>query len=66
MIDGDPVRSCNIAGYINSTKFPKRLKGEIPTLEPNVEWVYVEGPIVQPTLESPHPSLLNHIVTITI
>ena len=43
MIDGDPVRSCNIAGYINSSKIPRRLKDEMPTLVPNVEWIFCDG-----------------------
>ena len=42
-IDGDPVRSANIAGYINSVAIPNRLRGVVPRREPNVEWVLCDG-----------------------
>ncbi|CAM6082608.1 unnamed protein product [Calypogeia fissa] len=57
MVDGDPVRSSNLAGYINSTQ------GRGRVLEPNVEWVQVFGP--------PHPPYFvqhmdDHIMTVAI
>ena len=44
MIDGDPVRCCNIAAYINSVVIPRSLRGAMRKMLPNVEWVHIEGP----------------------
>jgi hypothetical protein len=38
VIDGDPIRSGNIVGFINSTV------GTHPKRRANCEWVFVEGP----------------------
>jgi hypothetical protein len=38
IIDGDPIRNGNIAGFINSTV------GTMPKRRQNVEWVFIEGP----------------------
>ncbi|KAL3687019.1 hypothetical protein R1sor_013328 [Riccia sorocarpa] len=38
-IDGDPARSSNLAGYINSV-----VGTRIPHMDPNVEWVLIEDP----------------------
>ena len=42
MIDGDPVRNGNLAGYINSTV------GRGRGYEPNVEWIQAFGPPREP------------------
>ena len=48
IIDGDLVRCCNIAGYINSASIPRALQSDIQLrpsgrIIPNIEWVYVDG-----------------------
>jgi hypothetical protein len=42
VIDGDPIRSGNIVGFINSTV------GTHPKRRANCEWVFVEGPPLAP------------------
>lgn len=59
IVDGDPIRSSNIAGYINSSlgTRPKRMK--------NIEWLQFDGPPLHP----PYPMRANmagHIMTSAI
>lgn len=62
MIDGDPIRSGNIAGYINSCQGPRGGQRR-PPIEPNVEWVQVFG---SPCNEYCHTQMDDHIMTVAI
>ena len=44
MVDGDPMRSSNIAAYINSVSIPRSLRHMMGRRrEPNVDFVFVDG-----------------------
>ena len=44
MVDGDPMRSSNIAAYINSVSIPRSLQHMMGRRrEPNVDFVFVDG-----------------------
>lgn len=58
IIDGDPVRCGNIAGYINSVQGGK---GKSLNIEPNVEWVQFAG---SPSLEYCLKNMDDHIMTV--
>ncbi len=60
VIDGDPIRSGNIAGFINGTvrTLPKR--------RANCEWVFVEGPPPAPYGQTYHEDHCLVIATRTI
>jgi hypothetical protein len=60
VIDGDPIRSGNIAGFINSTM------GTQPKRRANCEWVFVEGPPPAPYGETYHEDHCLVIATRTI
>jgi len=60
MIDGDPIRSGNIAGFINSTM------GTQPKRRANCEWVFVEGPPLAPYGQTYHEDHCLVIATRTI
>ena len=38
VIDGDPIRSSNLAGYVNS------IQGSKPKKRANIEWIQIGGP----------------------
>lgn len=57
VIDGDPVRCGNIAGYINSIKSTK------PKKRPNVEWIQIDGPPPPPYCTK---HMDDHIMTVAI
>jgi hypothetical protein len=48
VIDGDPIHSGNIAGFINCTV------GTQPKRRANCEWVFVEGPFPAPYGQTYH------------
>jgi hypothetical protein len=60
VIDGDPIRSRNIAGFINSTM------GTHPKHRANCEWVFVEGPPPAPYGQTYHEDHCLVIATRTI
>jgi hypothetical protein len=60
VIDGDPIRSGNIAGFINSTV------GTRPKRRGNCEWVFVEGPPPAPYGQTYHEDHCLVIATRTI
>ncbi|KAH9566052.1 hypothetical protein CY35_04G110300 [Sphagnum magellanicum] len=60
VIDGDPIRSGNIAGFINSTM------GTQPKHRANCEWVFVEGPPPAPYGQTYHEDHYLVITTRTI
>ncbi len=57
MIDGDPVRYPNIAGYINSSR------GIQPQRIPNVEWNLVDG---SPPFPFHGKTVDDHVMTVAI
>ncbi|CAK9201085.1 unnamed protein product [Sphagnum troendelagicum] len=60
VIDGDPIRSGNIVGFINSTV------GTRPKRRANCEWVFVEGPPPAPYGQTYHEDHCLVIATRTI
>ncbi len=60
VIDGDPIRSGNIAGFINGTV------GTLPKRRANCEWVFVEGPPPAPYGQTYHEDHCLVIATRTI
>ncbi len=60
VIDGDPIRSGNIAGFINNTV------GTQPKRRANCEWVFVEGPPPAPYGQTYHEDHCLVITTRTI
>jgi hypothetical protein len=60
VIDGDPIRSGNIAGFINITV------GTQPKRRANCEWVFVEGPLPAPYGKTYHEDHCLVIATRTI
>jgi hypothetical protein len=60
VIDGDPIRSGNIVGFINSTV------GTHPKRRANCEWVFVEGPPLAPYGQTYHEDHCLVIATRTI
>ena len=60
VIDGDLVRSGNIAGYINSSV------GTRPKRRANYEWIFVEGPPPTPYGQTYHKDYVLVVATRTI
>ncbi|CAK9221513.1 unnamed protein product [Sphagnum troendelagicum] len=60
VIDGDPIRSGNIAGFMNS------MVGTQPKRRANCEWVFVEGPPPAPYGQTYHEDHCLVIATRTI
>jgi hypothetical protein len=60
VIDGDPIHTGNIAGFINSTV------GSRPKRRQNCEWVFVEGPPPAPYGQSYHHDHCLVVATRTI
>jgi hypothetical protein len=60
VIDGDPIRFGNIAGFINSTM------GTQPKRRANCEWFFFEGPPLAPYGQTYHEDHYMVIATKTI
>ncbi len=60
VIDGDPIHSGNILGFINSTV------GTLPKRRANCEWVFVDGPPPAPYGQIYHEDHCLVIATRTI